>query len=257
MRLDRPLVVLDVETTSVDISTARIIEIGVSVLNPDGVVKPKRWSRRINPGIPIPAESTAIHGITDADVAECKMFDYYAPRIHAFIDGKHLAGYNLWRLDLPVLDEEFRRYGVKLDLTGVHVIDVAGIFFKKEPRNLEAAVQKYCGRAHDGAHNAGTDADATLEVLLAQLKTYKDLSVMDTGVLAEWSRISENKVADLAGKLFFDKDGDLCFAFGKYRNEKVRLHFDFAQWMLSKDFPASTREYLMAEMEKEEARDVR
>src|ERR1700690_2663517 len=105
MRLDRPLVVLDVETTGVDVSTARIIEIGISVLYPDGTVKPKGWSRRINPETPIPAESTAIHGITDADVAECKPFRCYADKIHAFINGKHLAGYSLWRLDLPVLDE--------------------------------------------------------------------------------------------------------------------------------------------------------
>src|SRR5579872_3732343 len=124
MNLVRPVAFLDLETTGIDPQNSRIVEIGVSIVHPDGAVKPKGWSQRINPTVPIPAEATAIHGITDADVAACPKFEDLAAKIHKALLGKDIAGYSLWMLDLPILDCELRRCGHKLDITNVNVLDV-------------------------------------------------------------------------------------------------------------------------------------
>lgn len=243
MRLARPLVVFDVESTGVDPVKDRIIEFGAITLRPDGARSP-RWVSRFNPGIPIPAEATAVHGIKDEDVKDCPKFERFAKLILQAFQGKDIAGYNLWRLDLPMLDEELRRCGLKLDLTGVNVIDCFGIFSKREPRKLEDAVRKYCGREHEGAHGAGADAEATLDVLIGQAAMYEDLGKMGIGEIAEYSRVSENKVADLAGKLYLDKEGVLRYAFGKYRGDAVADRLDYASWMLGANFPGSTCDVL-------------
>lgn len=242
MKLARPIAFLDVESTGVDPVKDRIIEIGVVVLSETG--KGAEWVQRFNPGMPIPADSTEIHGITDADVADKPPFSDFAHKIARGFIGKDLAGYNLRRLDLPIIDEELRRCRLKLDLTGVHVIDSFGIFSKKEPRKLEDAVRRYCKREHEGAHGAASDASATLDVFLAQVEEYEDLRGMAIDKIAEFSRMGEQVYADIAGKLYFDKDGDVCYAFGKYKDAKVKDQPGYADWMISKDFPGSTCEVL-------------
>jgi DNA polymerase III subunit epsilon len=245
IQLTKPLAFLDIESTGVDVVKDRIIELAVVVLNPDGSRKP--WLQRFNPGIPIPAEATAVHGITDADVAGEPPFADHARRIWAALRGKDLAGYNLARFDLALLDQEFRRCGLKLDLSGVAVVDCFGIFSKKEPRKLEDAVRRYCGREHAGAHGAAADAEASLDVFLGQLEAYTDLGETVPAVAA-YSRISERELVDLAGKLYRDSDGDLCFTFGKHREQKVRLHRNYAAWMLDQNFPGSTVDALRDEL---------
>lgn len=248
MNLQRPITFLDIEATGLDPVEDRIVEFSMCLLMPD--LKKKIFSQRFNPGMPIPAETTAIHGITDADVADCPAFSAVAPKIVKALEGKDIAGYNLYRLDLPMLDEELRRCGLRLDLTGVHVIDCFGIFSKKEGRKLEDAVRKFCGREHANKHGARGDAIATAEVFLGELEAYPDLKDMDLGELAKFSQVNEHGVADLAGKLYIDGDGDVAFAFGKCKGRKVRDEQSFASWMLSKDFPKSTKEVLLAELER-------
>jgi DNA polymerase III subunit epsilon len=247
MKLERALVVFDVETTGVDVCKDRIIELGVVTLRPDGTRSP-RWNQRFNPGIPIPPEATEVHHITDADVASCPPFSDFAQRIFAGLSGKDLGVYNGWRLDLPILDEELRRCGLKLDLTGVRVIDCFGIFSKKDPRKLEDAVRKYCGREHEGAHGAGADAEATLDVLVGQMEAHEDLSGMSIDQVAEYSFNRDVRPADVGGKLYRDKEGKLRFGFGKNKDLLVNDCLDYVDWMLRKgQFPGSTIEVLRQE----------
>lgn len=243
MKLLRPLCFLDLESTGVDPVKDRIVELGVVVLHPDG--QRTQFCKRFNPGIPIPKEATEIHGITDAMVADCPPFATLARGILAGLQNKDIGTYNGRRLDLPLLDEELRRCRLKLDLTGVHVIDCFGIFSKKEPRKLEDAVRRYCGREHDGAHGAGADAEATLDVFLGQLAAHEDIAAMDLAGMASFSQISEQKYADLAGKLYFDAEGFICYAFGKRKDQRVKDEPGYADWMLNKaDFPGSTCDVL-------------
>lgn len=251
MQLLRPILWTDLEGTSTDPNESRIVEMAVVVLRPDGTRK--EWCQRFNPEIPIPPEATAVHGITDADVANCPRFADMARKIRSGMEGKDLGGYNLRRYDLPCLDAEFRRVdpSLKLDLTGVRVIDCFGIFAKKEERTLAAAVRKFCGRELEGAHGALADTNATVDVFLGQMQAYPDLDLMPLEELAEYSRNRTTKEADLAGKLYYDEEGDLRFAFGKSKDKKVRDDTSYAYWMLSKgDFPGSTIDCLEAELKR-------
>ena len=249
MQIERSIAWVDIEGSGVDPNEDRIVELAVVLLRPD--LTRKDWAMRFNPGIPIPSEATAVHGITDEDVKDCPPFSAWARKIWAGLQGKDLGGYNLRRYDLPILDAEFRRADpeLKLDLTGVRVIDCFGIFARKEERSLSAAVRKFCGREHDGAHGALADTQATVDVFLGQLAAYPDLDQMPLEELAEFSRNSDKKEADLAGKLYYDGDGDLAFAFGKYRGKKVRDWQNYADWMINKgNFPMSTIEFLVEEL---------
>lgn len=244
MNLSRPIAFIDIESTGVDPVKDRIIEIGVAVLYPDGVRSPEIFVRRFNPGREIPQSAIEVHGITDDAVRDAPPFSASSAGILRGLQGKDIAGYNLRRFDLPILDEELRRSGLKLDLTGVRVIDCYGIFAKKEPRKLEDAVKRYCGRDHVLSHGAGSDADATLDVLLGQLEAYEDLAKMDLSELAKFSQIEDLQYADLAQKLYYDQDGKICYAFGKHKDCRVRDRMNYAEWMLANGFPGSTCDVL-------------
>lgn len=244
LQIKRDLVVVDTETTGVE-TTDRIIEIGITVLHVDGTRK--LWEQRFNPGIPIPPEATEIHGITDADVADKPPFSEYALRIKRGFADRDIAGYNV-RFDLSMVDQEMRLCGLKLDLSGVHVIDAAGIFFKKEPRTLSAAVQKYCDRSHEEAHGAAADSAASLDVLEAQIAMYDDLSAMDLAGLAAFSKRDDVDYIDLAGKLYRDPDGFIRYGFGKEKDKRLKDEPGFARWMLGKDFSGSTLDAVRDEL---------
>jgi DNA polymerase-3 subunit epsilon len=251
LKIERPILFLDLESTGVDPCIDRIVELGVSILNPDGTVKPKGWSVRFNPTIPIPEASTKIHGITDAMVKDLKPFSEWAAKLHEKMKGKDLAGYNLRRLDLPLLDEEFRRCGLSLDLTGVRVIDVQAIYFKANPRGLEDAVRQYCKRDHTAvAHGAGADADATLEVWLAQLDAHPELP-NDIDAMAKYATLGEFEPVDIAGRLYRDQVGDVRFAFGKNKDRRVLDEHGYVRWMIEKgSFPGSTLDALRDELDR-------
>jgi DNA polymerase-3 subunit epsilon len=249
-KLARPLAVIDLEGTSLEVTESRIVEFAVTVLNSDG--SRRTWVSRFNPGVPIPPAATEIHGIRDEDVAGHPKFSDYAGKILKGLEGKDIAGYNLWQYDLGVLDSELRRCGLKLNLDGVNIIDVFGIFSNREPRNLEAAAKKYLGHELNGAHGAAVDSDATLSVLLAQLGTYPDLGEMSLAELAAASLRGDNRPADVCGKVY-RKDGALYFAFGKNKDRKVSDDPEYAKWMLrSRDpgFPGSTCDALRVELER-------
>lgn len=173
LRLTRPIVFFDLETTGTDPATDRIVEISVLRIEPDG--REEVRTRRINPERPIPPEAAAVHGIRDEDVKDAPTFRQIARSLLAFIGEADLAGYNLRRFDLPLLERELRACGLDLDTSRRRVVDVMAIFHKKEPRDLAAAVRFYLGREHAGAHGAEADVRAAAEVLDAQLACYEDL----------------------------------------------------------------------------------
>jgi DNA polymerase III subunit epsilon len=247
MSLDN-IVWLDCETTGIVVGEDRVIELAMVCMK-DG--ERKSWSRRFKTDVPIKPEATKVHGIKDEDLVNEKPFSAYALHIHRALSGKDLGGYNLRRLDLPLIDNHLRESGLKLDMTGVLVIDCAAIFFKREPRALADAVKRYCGRDHSVAHGAAADADATLDVFSGQLTAYPDLAAMSIEELAEYARLGD-KPADLAGKLCYNDKSELCYAFGKHRGKPVLDEPSYAEWMLRANFPGSTCEMLEAELHKDD-----
>ena len=212
LKLTRPLVFFDLETTGTNITHDRIVEISIVKLMPDGTVVER--SRRLNPEMPIPAEATAVHHITDDDVAGEPTFRQVAASLSKLLQGCDIAGFNSNRFDIPLLDQEFHRAGVDFDLNGVRFVDVQTIYHKKEPRTLVAAYRYYCGKELEEAHSALADTRATMEVLMAQLDVYDDLPVELDG-LSEFA--NPNRNVDLLGRLIYDDNKREVINFGKYK----------------------------------------
>jgi len=235
--LKRPLVSLDLETTGTYVFRDRIVEIAMVKLHPDG--RRERWVRRVNPEMRIPIEATAIHGITNADVEGSPTFRKIAAEVTAWIGDSDLCGFNIQSFDLRMLAFEFSRCGQPFPMESRAVVDVQTIFHKKEPRDLSAAVRFYLGKDHGGAHGAEADAEATLDVLLAQLGHYPDLDVTIAG-LAAASRRAADRYVDPDRKLEW-RDGNACFAFGRHQGRSVRDVMesdpDYITWVLANDFP--------------------
>lgn len=238
--LERPLVCFDLETTGLDLAIDRIVEIAMVRVEPDGTRS--EWVQRVNPGMPIPKESTAVHGITDEDVREMPRFAEVAPRVVQTIEGADLAGYNSNRFDVPMLAEELLRAGYPFDLDSHHCVDAMVIFMKHEERTLEAAMRFYCDRDIPKAHCALDDARAALDVLYAQVERYEDLEG-NVEALAKYS--TQRKTADLAGRLVYDAGGEVMFSFGKYKNRLVKdvIAEDpgYLSWIMNADFPEYTK----------------
>lgn len=241
LTLTRPLVFFDLETTGVNISQDRIVELSLVKQHPDGHLESRTW--RINPGMHIPAEASAVHHITDADVAHCPHFADKAEEILAFIKNSDLAGYNSNHFDVPLLQEELLRAGCDYDIKKEHhLIDAFVIFQKHTPRTLTAAYKHYCGKDLEGAHGANADTLATREVLLAQLQQHRDVpqTVED---LEKYTTVTA--FADMAGRLCYDANGVVCFNFGKYKGQSVKDVFlmdgSYYAWMINGDFPEYTK----------------
>lgn len=243
LNLKNPLIFFDLETTGVDVSKDRIVEICYIKVFPDG--SEKEYTRRINPGIHIPEGASAVHGIYDDDVKDCPLFREVAKEIAADFEGCDLAGFNSNRFDLPMLAEEFLRAQVDIDLTRHHAIDVQVLYHKREPRTLSAAHKFYCGCEFDNAHSALADTRATYEVLKAQLDHYDDME-NDVAALAKESSFTRN--VDFAGRFVYDDAGREVFNFGKYKGEPVAavLQRDpgYYGWMMNGDFPLNTKQAL-------------
>ncbi len=241
LKLNRPLIFFDIESTGVDTSRDRIVEISLIRIDPDGTETVK--TRRINPEMPIPAEATAVHGIRNEDVADCPPFRNVAKSLAAFIEGCDLAGYNSNKFDVPMLVEEFLRAGVEVDFSGKRLIDVQNIFHKKEQRTLSAAMQFYCDREIENAHSAEADTRATYEVLKAQLDRYSDLE-NDVEALSAFSAMSRN--VDFAGRVVLNDKGEPMFNFGKHKGRLVQEVFNadpsYYSWMMNGDFPLDTKQ---------------
>ena len=240
LTLERPIIFFDLETTGTNVTNDRIVEISLIKVTPEG--EETERTRRINPGIPIPAEATAIHHITDDDVRDEPRFEQVARSLAAIFHGCDIAGFNSNRFDIPMLKQEFDRAGVELDLTGVLFIDVQTIFHKREPRNLTAAYRFYCGKDLEQAHSANADTRATYEVLKAQLEKYSDLP-RDMKALSEYT--SYNRNVDLMGLLVYDDAGRELINFGKHRGrpaaDVLRTEPGYFGWIMQGDFTDDTK----------------
>ncbi len=243
LKLTNPIIFFDVETTGLDITKDRIVEISIVKVLPDGSKEVK--TRRINPTIPIPKEASDVHGITDEDIKDEPTFKSVAKSLAKFIEGCDLAGYNSNRFDVPMLVEEFLRADVDVDLKKRRMIDVQTIFHKKEQRTLEAAYKFYCNATLENAHSAEADTLATYEILKGQLDRYDDIE-NDMDFLAEFTKT--NNFADYAGRIAYDDKGEMIFNFGKYRGQKVAEVFakdpSYYSWIINGDFPAYTKKIL-------------
>lgn len=245
LKLDRPVMFFDLETTGTDALHDRIVEISMIKVMPDGTDIQR--TVRVNPGMPIPAEATAVHHITDADVADKPLFSQLAEGLAQSFRGCDLAGFNSNRFDIPLLAEEFARAGIDFDFKECRFIDVQTIFHKKEQRTLSAAYKFYCGKNLDDAHSANADTRATYEVLMAQLDRYDDLP-NDMEKLSEYS--SQNKNVDLMGRLVYDDRHREVINFGKYKGQLavdvLRRDPSYFSWIQQGDFASSTKRAFMA-----------
>lgn len=237
LKLDRPLVVLDTETTGTVPFRDRIIELGMVKLHPDG--RRETWCKRIKPEMRIPIEATAVHGITNEDVDSCPPFRMLAAEIVAWIGDADLCGFNIHGFDLPILAAEYARCGEPFEVEQRRIVDAQVIFHRREPRNLTAAVRFYLDRDHEGAHGAEADAVATLDVLLAQLERYGDLEPTVEGLAAISSRKS-SRFVDPDRKLEW-RDGEASLTFGKHSGKTLKSVLtsdpEYVSWVLASNFP--------------------
>ncbi len=245
LKLKKPIVFFDLETTGINVAKDRIVEISIVKIHPNGNEETK--TMRINPTIPIPEESSNIHGIYDKDVADKPVFASVAKDMAAFMKGCDIGGYNSNRFDVPLLAEELLRAGVDFDMKKARLVDVQVIFHKKEQRTLSAAYRFYCDKNLDDAHSAEADTKATYEILKAQLDRYDDLE-NDIDFLSEFS--TQNKSADFAGLFVYDDAGREIFNFGKHKGKSVEEILQkqpgYYSWMMNADFPLYTKKVLTA-----------
>lgn len=244
LKLQRPLVVFDLETTGINVVQARIIEIGYVKMMPDGTQY--SGNLRVNPGIPIPPETTAIHGITDADVANCPKLKEISEELVDIFLGADLAGFNSDYFDVPLFVEECLRNEIPIDFSSVKCIDVQNIFHKMEPRTLAAALKFYCDETHENAHNAEADSIATLKVLQAQLVRYAEQVMPTVEALSAFS--ARHRYVDFAGRMVYNEQGEEVFNFGKYRGQRVvdvlKKDLGYYSWVMQGEFTLNTKQML-------------
>lgn len=233
LQFDRPIAFIDVETTGLNMSSDRIVELTILKIHPDGTEEFK--SHRINPGIPIPAEATDIHGITDMDVASEPQFQQYASSVCAFLDDCDIGGFGVKRFDLRILEAEFRRAGVTFSRRGRRILDALIIYHKLHPRDLAAAYREYCGTELEDAHTSEGDVRAAAEVLDAQLRIHTDLP-RDVAGLCEFCDGEEANWIDAEGR-FVWIDGEATFNFGQYKGHSLKsvtsMDEGYIEWLAS------------------------
>jgi DNA polymerase-3 subunit epsilon len=243
LNLTRPVAFIDLETTGVNLSSDRIVEIAIIKVLPDAERQVKR--KLINPEMPIPKQTTEIHGITDEMVKDAPTFKQAGNEIKQFLENCDLGGYNSNRFDIPMLMEEFLRAGMDVDLSTRRMIDVQHIFYTMEPRTLTAAYKFYCQKELVNAHSAENDVQATIDVLLSQLDRYKNLGNSIDTILEV---IGEEKIVDYARRFSFDDKGREVFNFGKFKGRPVadvlKSEPQYYDWMMKGDFPLHTKKKL-------------
>jgi DNA polymerase III subunit epsilon len=255
LNLKLPLCFFDLETTGINITQDRIIEIAVIKLMPNG--ESIRKSNRINPTVPISAESSAIHGITNEDVKDKPTFKEVAKEYIKFFEGSDLAGFNILKFDMPMLVEEFLRAEIDFDYSRKKIIDAQRIFHIMEKRTLSAAFKFYCGGELTQAHSAEADTQATMDVLLAQVERYENQDVTDslgkkigtiTNSAEALSQLTSADLVDLAGRMTKNEKGEAIFNFGKHKGKSVLKVFKdepaYYDWMMNGDFALDTKRWL-------------
>ena len=245
LKLTRPICFFDLETTGIDVARDRIVEISIFKIYPNGTKESKTWL--VNPTIPIPPQSTVVHGISDEKVANEPTFDALASQVHNMIKDSDLAGFNSDRFDIPLLAEELLRAGVDFDMKNRVSVDVQTIFHKMEERTLSAAFKFYCGQSLENAHSAEADTMATFEILKSQLDRYENLE-NDMKSLSEFT--TRKKSVDFAGFIAMNPEGKEIFTFGKHKGALVEDIFDkepgYFGWIQNADFPLYTKKVLTA-----------
>ena len=243
LKLERPLAFFDLETTGVTVGADRIVEIAILKVHPEGKKEIKTY--RVNPEVAIPEEVSAIHGITNTDVANEPTFEQLAPNLYLFLNDCDLAGFNSNKFDIPMLVEEFYRVGYDFDVMNRKWVDVQNIFHKMEQRTLVAAYKFYCQKELTDAHSAESDIKATYEVLLAQLDKYDELE-NNVEFLHDFSRRGNH--ADLTGRLAYDSQKEVVFNFGKHKGKRVKDVLveepSYYSWMMKGDFSQTTKSIL-------------
>jgi DNA polymerase-3 subunit epsilon len=243
LQLKKPLAILDIEATGSNVSTDRIVEIAIVKILPDGNRSVKR--KIINPEMPIPPAITDIHGITDDMAKAAPAFKQVAHEIKQTLDGCDLACYNAYRLDIPLLMEEFIRAGVEFDMKNRKVVDVQKIFHQMEQRTLSAAYRFYCNKNLEGAHSAEVDASATAEILEAQIERYPQLGNSIDSIVKV---VGEDNIIDFARRFIFDEKGVEVFNFGKHKGKAVadvlKAEPQYYDWMMKGEFPLHTKQKL-------------
>lgn len=255
LNLKNPLAFFDLETTGTNTVHDRIVELSVIKMLPSGEKVTK--TTRINPTIPIPLESSLIHGIYDDDVKDAPTFKQISKSLAKFLEGADLCGFNLLKFDVPVLVEEFLRCDIEFDTSNRKIVDAQKIFHLMEKRNLSSAYQFYCNKFLDGAHSAEADTLATMEVLHAQVEKYLGQKVMDNlgkeigmidNDIAILHALTSSNLVDLAGRMVYNNDGIEVFNFGKHRNKSVeevlKNEPSYYEWMMNGDFPLDTKKKL-------------
>lgn len=244
LKLTKPIIFIDLETTGIDPVKDRIVELSLVKIFPDGSEEVK--TRRLNPEMHIPESASAIHHIFDEDVKDCPKFREIAKSLWTYVEGCDFGGYNSNKFDIPVLVEEFLRAGVEVDFRNSHFIDVQNIFHRMEQRTLIAAYKFYCDKDLDQAHSAEADTMATYEVLKAQLDRYPEELQNDVKFLSDFTARSQN--ADFAGRIAYDENGVEVFAFGKHKGvpvaEVFRQEPSYYSWMMNGDFPLYTKKVI-------------
>lgn len=235
----KPVTFFDLESTSADRNSAKIVEIALVRINLDGTRD--QFQSLVNPEIPIPPEATAIHQITDEAVKDAPTLKSLIPIISSAIEGCDIGGFNSNNYDIPLLYKELADCGYTWDLTDVSFIDPCVVFKRKEERTLSAAVQFYCNREHIGAHGALADVNATIDVFIEQLKKYPDIQSFDRQQLNLFCNYDKAR-ADLAGCFTIDENGEYIINFGKkHKGQKAKDCRDYLMWMLTSDFMSDTK----------------
>jgi len=243
LKISKPICFFDLETTGVNVSLDRIVEISILKIFPNGNKESKTWL--VNPGVPIPLEASNIHGITNDIIKNEPLFKMIASDIKSMINNCDLAGFNSNKFDIPLLAEELLRSEIDFSLDNVSTIDVQNIFHKMEQRTLSAAYQFYCGKSLDNAHSSKADTLATFEVLESQIEKYDDLE-NNVSFLSDFSERGKN--VDLAGFIKYNEDHIPCFSFGKHKGKTVDYVLEnesgYFGWLLNADFPMYTKKVL-------------
>ncbi|MBT29165.1 MAG: DNA polymerase III subunit epsilon [Thalassobius sp.] len=256
LHLKNPLAVFDLETTGINIVKDRIVEISIVKVMPSGEKEIK--TKRVNPTIPIPAESSMIHGIYDEDIKDAPTFKQIAKEIAKFLEGCDLAGFNVLKFDIPMLAEELLRAGVDFDTKNRKIVDSQKIFHMMEPRTLHAAYKFYCDKDLENAHSAEADTLATYDVLDAQVKRYENVEIKDqkTGKtyvpvkndMQALHEITSSNMIDFAGRMVYNSEGVAVFNFGKHKNrpvlEVLKKEPGYYDWIINNEFALNTKQKL-------------
>ena len=242
LQLTRPICFIDLETTGINVSIDRIVEIAVIKISPDASKQVKR--RLVNPEMPIPKGASDVHGITDEMIKDAPTFKQIANEVKQFIEGADMAGYNSNRFDIPMLNEEFLRAGISIDIESRKLLDVQKVFHMMEQRTLSAAYKFYCDKNLEDAHTAEADAMATYEVLEAQVKKYPQLGNTVDAIV---KFTGEDQIIDFARRFVFE-NGVEVFNFGKHKGKPVvqvlKEEPQYYDWMMKGDFALHTKQKL-------------